>query len=85
MLTSCCCSHVVDSDVARKWFFIKCILFIVFLSGPLFNCNFLKMIIRDQWDENPLMNAVRSKNLNCIRALKEAGAMIGCNRIDLGE
>ncbi|VDM24622.1 unnamed protein product [Toxocara canis] len=32
---------------------------------------------RDQWDENALLSAIRSKNLDCIRALRNAGALLG--------
>uniref|UniRef100_A0A915CHV4 asparaginase n=1 Tax=Parascaris univalens TaxID=6257 RepID=A0A915CHV4_PARUN len=39
---------------------------------------------RDQWGDNPLMNAVRRRSHACIKALKEAGAVIVCNPIELG-
>ncbi|KHN73373.1 L-asparaginase, partial [Toxocara canis] len=39
---------------------------------------------RDHWDENPLMSAIRSKNVACIEALREAGAVPLGNPIDLG-
>uniref|UniRef100_A0A915CJA0 asparaginase n=4 Tax=Ascarididae TaxID=6250 RepID=A0A915CJA0_PARUN len=40
--------------------------------------------LRDEWDENPLMSAIRSKNLACIKALRDAGAVPVGNPIDLG-
>uniref|UniRef100_A0A9J2Q7E8 asparaginase n=1 Tax=Ascaris lumbricoides TaxID=6252 RepID=A0A9J2Q7E8_ASCLU len=40
---------------------------------------------RDQWGDNPLMNAVRRRNLACIKALKEADAIIVCNPIELDQ
>lgn len=39
---------------------------------------------KDRFDENPLINAVRSKSLDCIRALRNAGAHITCEPADLG-
>uniref|UniRef100_F1KVU4 asparaginase n=1 Tax=Ascaris suum TaxID=6253 RepID=F1KVU4_ASCSU len=39
---------------------------------------------RDQWDQNALMSAIRGKNLDCIRELRNAGAVIGCKSVELG-
>ncbi|VDM45557.1 unnamed protein product [Toxocara canis] len=38
---------------------------------------------RDQWGDSPLVNAIRRKNLTCIKALREADAVIVCNPVEL--
>lgn len=39
---------------------------------------------RDQWDENPLVSAVRSKKIACIETIRKAGGAIAMNPIRLG-
>ncbi|MFH4975166.1 hypothetical protein AB6A40_001875 [Gnathostoma spinigerum] len=39
---------------------------------------------KDQWDENPLRNAIRSKNLQCIKVLVDAGAHLSCTTSEIG-
>uniref|UniRef100_A0A0R3RQ01 asparaginase n=1 Tax=Elaeophora elaphi TaxID=1147741 RepID=A0A0R3RQ01_9BILA len=40
--------------------------------------------LRDQWDENALVAAVRTKNKVCIETLQSAGAMLSVNPFRLG-
>ncbi|VDK53364.1 unnamed protein product [Anisakis simplex] len=54
------------------------------ISNFMDGFRFTNFNYRDQWGDNPLMNAIRRRNLACIKALKEADAVIICNPLELG-